>query len=165
MIIRDFTPRGNVCFTFLNKAVYTPFICSAKFLVDIVNQPVRNDGENQSIKDFRYDNSTEIEEKMNHAPQQKSKGILADAVHQIRSGNQKQRRLYIVIVENAVKEPRKIPDPHIQQGLKAQNAFKKQIAAEAAEKTGEKAASPSPHQSERDCQDEQQIRFDRCNFN
>ena len=163
-MVRDFTPFGKELLTFLNKAVNTPFICSAKFLVNMVNQTVGDNGQNQGIQNLRYDDSSQVKKEIDSSPHQEGKAVLADSVKQIRHTDQKQRGFDIVIIKNTVKISGKISDPHVEQSLVADDCLKKQVAAQAAEKTGEQSASAPPHQSERNRHDQQQIGLDRCNL-
>lgn len=149
---------------FLNKAVYTPFVCPAKLFVNRIKNAVSYNGQKNRVQNFRNDDPSQIKEKMDSSSDQKRKKVLAESVKKICRTDQKKRSLNIIIVENPIKISGKIANPQIDQRLKAKDVLIKEITAKTAEKAGEQSASFSSHQSEGYGENHQKIWPDGRNF-
>ena len=116
--------------------------------------------QDQCVEHFRQDDSAEVIEKVDTAAHQKKESVLHNAVYNIRDRNQKQRRLDIIIIENAIKVAAEIADPQIDQRIESDNSVEKNIREQSAEKASQHSGSPTAHQAERDCQDNKKIWLD-----
>ena len=121
--------------------------------------------QDQCVEHFRQDDSAEVIEKVDTAAHQKKESVLHNAVYNIRDRNQKQRRLDIIIIENAIKVAAEIADPQIDQRIESDNSVEKNIREQSAEKADEKSFLLTPHKTESRGENDEQVgnRVPVCN--